>query len=876
MVRMFSYRVLGLFFPALMLFLLKAAAGASCTGVPESLLSQAGRRGSLQETGAWPRSTLRSQPCVSSRLVPDTSQQTSYTSTFGEDSDFLINPRSYTKLDATGNDLPDHAPSWAMVRDNVTGLIWESKEALDGVHDYTNPHDADNAYTWYDSDPDSNGGNPGTLGSGMDTEDFIQALNDAEFGGSSDWRLPTIEELGTLIDNGLYDPPIDTHYFPNTFALAPPPYAYASSTTSASDSKHAWGVVFYNGYYDLYPKTYGFRARAVRGPKVCLGDHFVDNADGTVSDTRSGLMWQRGGPDEIMDWESALRYCENLRINDFDDWRLPNINEINSIVDRSRTDPAIDTSAFPDTRSSLYLSSTTHVHQDWYIWAANFANGTDYLTPQKVEKGYLRCVRGGEPKPKPTPTPTATPTPVPSPTAGPSPTATPTPPPWPLPFPTPSPSASPPSPDVPELTCILSGGTWQDGECVPQEPSLPPIPPGGSPGSEYFCLAAGGTWVDDHCGFSPPPALPESPRVDFGSGFGFPGGTASLPILLGGTEREPISAVSINVMFDPTVLSKPRGEMGPAGNAAGKDFGTNLLSDDLFRLSIFSTANNTSIPDATVAYLVFDVAPAALPGKILLTNSPTASNPMGVPIIVEGNPGTIEIRPAQIGDCNGDGEVGISEVQLAVNMHLDVTNTEPCVDATGDGKTSVGELQRVINNHLLKSRSAARASAAKAVALNRELPELSIGSDTGARGGTLNIPIRLKNSAGYELAAVSVDLLYDPSLLHFKGIRPGPASKMADKNMLSRVILPGRLRISSISADSNATLWDGVLAVVPFGITDAGGVRRSPLFGIASGSDPLGTHVSVSSSEGAVWIRSREVPWLPLLFDALIREQSAP
>lgn len=102
---------------------------------------------------------------------------------YGQDANYTINPPSYTKLDASGNALPDSASSWVMVHDNVTGLIWEVKQNKDEVKDYTNPRDADNTYTWYDPDPATNGGDAGTPGDGTDTEDFIAALNAANFGG---------------------------------------------------------------------------------------------------------------------------------------------------------------------------------------------------------------------------------------------------------------------------------------------------------------------------------------------------------------------------------------------------------------------------------------------------------------------------------------------------------------------------------------------------------------------------------------------------------------------------------------------------------------------------------------------------------------------
>jgi hypothetical protein len=193
--------------------------------------------------------------------VPDTGVTKCYNATveitcpspgqpfYGQDANYTINPMSYTMLNG-------------MVKDNVTGLIWESKTNKDDKKNYNDPHDADNTYTWYDSNPATNGGFAGTPGDGTDTEDFINALNSAHFGGYSDWRLPTIKELDSIVnlDIPYPGPTINTTYFPNTVSSF-----YWSSTTSAYNTYVAWGVYFgYGGDLVDGKNCYGY-VRSVRG-----------------------------------------------------------------------------------------------------------------------------------------------------------------------------------------------------------------------------------------------------------------------------------------------------------------------------------------------------------------------------------------------------------------------------------------------------------------------------------------------------------------------------------------------------------------------------------------------------------------------------------
>ena len=126
---------------------------------------------------------------------------------------------------------------------------------------------------------------------------------------------------------------------------------------------------------------------------IMAGD-FTDNGDGTVTDDNTGLMWQQGEGGQKT-WEDTISYCENLSIAGYTDWRLPNKNELNSIIDYELYNPAIDTTYFPGTNASFYWSSTTHAYYSSYACRADFYFGNvSYY--DKSNNYAVRCVRAGQ------------------------------------------------------------------------------------------------------------------------------------------------------------------------------------------------------------------------------------------------------------------------------------------------------------------------------------------------------------------------------------------------------------------------------------------------------------------------------------------------
>ncbi len=288
-------------------------------------------------------------------------------------------------------------------------------------------HDAATGLTWQRS-PDTNGDGSLTFSDKLTLKQAQArpaALNVARFGGFSDWRLPTIKELyslvtfdgtdpsGPAVDTSALVPFIDRRLF--RFAYGDTSAGeriidsqYASSTVYADHSTADGGKVFGVNFADGRIKGYGlkmpggaektFFVICVRGnPKYGLND-LHDGGSGTVFDRATGLTWAKADSGTAMDWQHALAWVQEMNKAKHlgqSDWRLPSAKELQSIVDYSRApgatqSPAVDPlfkctqikNEAGQTDYPCYWTSTTHISANGWGPAAAyvaFGRGMGYM-----------------------------------------------------------------------------------------------------------------------------------------------------------------------------------------------------------------------------------------------------------------------------------------------------------------------------------------------------------------------------------------------------------------------------------------------------------------------------------------------------------------
>jgi len=224
---------------------------------------------------------------------------------------------------------------------------------------------------------------------------YWTAVNSAEnvaTGGYSDWRMPTMKELFSLIlysgqaygadhvrffIDDVFDQPLGNTSVEGgreVDAQTWSAHIYNGSVMNNSLTT-AFGVNFVDGRVKAYPITLEKYARYVRGNDAYGINQFQDNGDGTISDIATGLMWMETNNNTGMDWQSALALADRFELAGYSDWRLPTIKELHSIVDYSKGQgqAAIDETFFQITQTTdmggnpwypFFWSSTTLLDGD--------------------------------------------------------------------------------------------------------------------------------------------------------------------------------------------------------------------------------------------------------------------------------------------------------------------------------------------------------------------------------------------------------------------------------------------------------------------------------------------------------------------------------
>jgi hypothetical protein len=273
---------------------------------------------------------------------------------YGQDASYQLTESDYT-------DNGD-----GTITDNVTGLMWEQSPSQG------------KKFTWKEA---MNG-----------LDDF----NTQNFAGYSDWRIPTLKELYSIVqfsgvfgmnhDEGM-KPYFDNEYFKLLNLINPGDRDLDVQTiTSTIYDSHTlggtttmFGYNFRDAFIKGYPSTKTFTLYHVRGNTHYGQNMFVDNEDGTITDEATGLMWMTADSgwfnvgdisDGTMNWEDALAWCERLTFAGHSDWRLPNAKELQSIVDYSRSPDTTNSAAINPLFQTTEIVNTAGL-KDWaYYWTS--------------------------------------------------------------------------------------------------------------------------------------------------------------------------------------------------------------------------------------------------------------------------------------------------------------------------------------------------------------------------------------------------------------------------------------------------------------------------------------------------------------------------
>ena len=227
-----------------------------------------------------------------------------------------------------------------------------------------------------------------TGASGVDGKTWDEAATACQtlsLGGVTGWRLPTEQELLSIVNYGPYN-------WATTLPGPDPDGApYWSSTSVAGGSDEAWTVEYSAGNQARNFKTDALSVRCVSGTPL-PGPNLTDKNNGTVTDSSTGLMWEKTASTSTANWEGALDYCTKQTTGGHKDWRLPNQRELLSIMDFSLSGLKLN----PVFNNPGIMWTSTSGGNRVTAWRVDYNDATQQ-PDWKTSTLYSRCVRGGLP-----------------------------------------------------------------------------------------------------------------------------------------------------------------------------------------------------------------------------------------------------------------------------------------------------------------------------------------------------------------------------------------------------------------------------------------------------------------------------------------------
>ena len=179
-------------------------------------------------------------------------------------------------------------------------------------------------------------------------------------------------ELVGIVDYSVNDPSINGVTFPGT----PNVSFHTSPDGTVVMTGGVWYVGFWTGFTGVQSSTTLARVRCVRTVVPMTGT-FVDQADGTVADTLTGLVWQQADSTATYPQSAAADYCGALDLGGevIGTWRLPTVVELQGLVDTTRSNPAIDPVLFPSSSASYHWTSSVNPTASTAHWGVLFTSG---------------------------------------------------------------------------------------------------------------------------------------------------------------------------------------------------------------------------------------------------------------------------------------------------------------------------------------------------------------------------------------------------------------------------------------------------------------------------------------------------------------------